>query len=67
MATVCPMCQMNVDAYQGEMDRHYHARYRMPILFFTQLMGLAFGMEPAALGIGTEVVSPAQALERIGV
>ena len=67
MATVCPMCQMNVDAYQGEMDRHYKARYRVPILFFTQLMGLAFGLEPSALGIGTEVVSPAKALKRIGV
>lgn len=67
MATVCPMCQMNVDAYQGEMDRHYRARYRVPILFFTQLMGLAFGLEPKTLGIGTEVVSPARALARIGV
>jgi len=67
MVTVCPMCQMNVDAYQGEMDRHYRARYRVPILFFTQLMGLAFGMDPKTLGIGTEVVSPATALSRIGV
>jgi heterodisulfide reductase subunit B len=67
MVTVCPMCQMNVDAYQGEMDRHFKARYRVPILFFTQLMGLAFGIEPKALGIGTEVVSPAAALARIGV
>ena len=38
-----------------------------PILFFTQLMGLAFGMDPSALGIGTEVVSPAKALARIGL
>ena len=67
MATVCPMCQMNVDAYQGEMDRHYKTRYRVPILFFTQLMGLAFGIEPRKLGIGSEVVSPKQALSRIGV
>jgi heterodisulfide reductase subunit B len=49
------------------MDRHLRARYRVPILFFTQLMGLAFGIEPKALGIGTEVVSPAAALARIGV
>jgi heterodisulfide reductase subunit B len=67
MATVCPMCQMNIDAYQGEMDRHYRARYRVPILFFTQLMGLAFGAAPESLGIGTEVVSPAVALARIGL
>ena len=67
LVTVCPMCQMNVDSYQGEMDRHLGLHYHMPILFFTQLMGLAFGRPPAELGIGTEVVSAARALARIRV
>jgi heterodisulfide reductase subunit B len=67
LVTVCPMCQMNVDSYQGEMDRHLGLRYHMPILFFTQLIGLAFGRPPHELGIGTEVVSAARALARIGV
>ena len=67
LVTVCPMCQMNVDSYQGEMDRHLGLRYHMPILFFTQLIGLAFGRPPETLGIGTEVVSAARALARIGV
>lgn len=67
MATVCPMCQMNLDAYQGEMNRHFHTDYDMPILFFTQLMGLAFGKDPVELGIGRELVSARAALSRIGV
>ena len=67
LVTVCPMCQMNVDAYQGEMNRHFHTHYHVPILFFTQLIGLAFGMEPTALGIGTELVSARRALGRIGI
>ena len=67
MVTVCPMCQMNVDAYQGEMDRHFKARYRVPILFFTQLMGLAFGFEAAELGIGSEVVDAGPALSKLGI
>jgi heterodisulfide reductase subunit B len=61
------MCQMNVDFYQGEMNRHFGTSFHMPILFFTQLMGLAFGSEPKALGIGSEVVSARAALARIGV
>jgi heterodisulfide reductase subunit B len=39
----------------------------MPILFFTQLMGLAFGLQAQELGIGMELVDSSQALSRIGV
>ncbi len=65
LATVCPMCQMNIDAYQAEMNRHFHTSYRMPILFFTQLIGLAFGARPDEVGIGAELVSARRALDRI--
>jgi heterodisulfide reductase subunit B len=67
MVTVCPMCQLNIDAYQGEMNQYLGTHYHMPILFFTQLMGLAFGKEPGELGIGTELVSSRNALANIGV
>ena len=67
MATVCPMCQLNIDAYQGEMNRYFGTEYHMPILFFTQLMGLAFGKQPAELGVGVELVSSREALAHIGV
>jgi heterodisulfide reductase subunit B len=67
MATVCPMCQMNIDAYQNEMNHFFDTEYHMPVLFFTQLMGLAFGMEPDEVGIGVELVSARDALANIGV
>ncbi len=67
MATVCPMCQMNIDAYQNEMNHFFGTEYHMPILFFTQLMGLAFGLAPDELGIGAELVSSRNALANIGV
>ncbi len=67
LVTVCPMCQMNVDLYQAEMNHHFGTSYHMPILFFTQLMGLAFGAEPRQVGIGTEIVSARYALNRMKV
>jgi heterodisulfide reductase subunit B len=67
MVTLCPMCQMNLDAYQNETNHYFHTHYNMPILFFTQLMGLAFGLQAQALGIGMELVDSSQALSRIGV
>lgn len=67
MATLCPMCQMNLDAYQNETNHHFGTNYQMPIVFFTQLMGLAFGLEPKELGFGTELVSAKKALAKIGL
>jgi heterodisulfide reductase subunit B2 len=67
IATLCPMCQMNIDLYQAEVNHRFGTRYHVPILFFTQLMGLAFGSDARSLGIGTEVVSARDALARIGV
>ncbi len=67
MATLCPMCQMNLDAYQSETNRHFGTNYHMPIVFFTQLMGVAFGIAPEKLGFGMELVSAKKALEKIGL
>lgn len=67
MVTLCPMCQLNLDAYQGDMNRHFGTNYHMPVLYFTQLMGLAFGHDPDALGLGKEFVSSRAAMAKIGV
>jgi len=67
MATLCPMCQMNLDAYQGETNHHFGTNYQMPVVFFTQLIGLAFGFEPKEVGFGSELVSAKKALAKIGL
>jgi len=35
----------------------------MPVIYFTQLMGVALGVEPKALGIGKELIKVAPILE----
>ncbi len=46
VATVCPLCQMNLEAYQhGASSGGHH----IPILYLTQLLGLAFGLEEPAV------------------
>lgn len=67
IVTVCPMCQLNLDAFQGPMNRWFKTSYQMPTLYFTQMMGLAFGLQAKELGIGAELVSAKAALGKIGV
>jgi len=58
---------MNIDAYQGETNRANHSDIQMPIVFFTQLVGLAFGLDPKELGFGREFISAKRVLDRIGL
>ncbi len=50
VATVCPLCQFNLDAYHDQIAAKWEPT-RIPTVYFTQLMGLAFGMDPVQLGL----------------
>jgi heterodisulfide reductase subunit B len=51
IVTTCPLCQMNLEAYQDVINKVYKTNYSMPVLFFTQVLGLAFGFSEKDLGI----------------
>lgn len=44
VVTVCPMCQMNLEAYQRRASKKRNTRFEMPVLYLPQLMGLAMGL-----------------------
>jgi heterodisulfide reductase subunit B len=50
IATVCPLCQFNLDAYHDQISRRWGPT-RIATVYFTQLMGLAFGLPPEQLGL----------------
>ena len=50
LATVCPLCQFNLDAYHADVKSHYGVA-ALPTVYFTQLMGLAFGLPEKQLGL----------------
>jgi len=62
IATVCPLCNVNLEAYQGRLNRRFGTDFGMPVLPFTQLVGLALGVEPRKLGLGMELVPAEKAL-----
>lgn len=67
VAVACPLCQVNLDARQRQIEETYHTQYGIPILYFTQLIGLAFGAYPEELGIQKLATSPREVLGSIGL
>jgi heterodisulfide reductase subunit B len=51
IATACPLCQFNLECYQSSMRRYQHDAVRVPVAYFTQLMGLAFDIPQRRLGL----------------
>ena len=49
IATLCPLCQFNLEAFEGEAGDS--RKFNMPVLYFTQLMAIAFGMPLAEAGL----------------
>ncbi len=67
IVAICPMCQLNLDAYQGAVNKQFGTAFETPVLYFTQLMGLAFGVGAEELGLGREITPAREALAKIGV
>jgi len=58
IVTACPLCMFNLNSFQNEAGRAKGTQFHIPALFFTQLMGLAFGLPPKTLGLHRNAVSP---------
>lgn len=57
IATACPLCQVNLECYQKQVNREFGTDLNVPVVYFTQLVGLALGIPPKRLGIGSELVA----------
>jgi heterodisulfide reductase subunit B len=58
IAVACPLCHVNLDARQPDVDARFGTAYSMPIFYFTQLVALALGATPAEVGLGRHLVDP---------
>jgi heterodisulfide reductase subunit B2 len=58
VAVGCGFCQLMLDLYQSKLEQIRHTAFGLPILFFSQLMGLAMQLDRAQLGLEKLVVSP---------
>jgi heterodisulfide reductase subunit B len=57
IATICPLCQFNLEIIQDKVARTFKEKFDIPILYFSQLMGLAFGLNKYELGFKRSIIS----------
>ena len=58
VVVACPLCQMNLDLRQDQASKEMDTRFNMPVLYFTQMMGIAFDLPEEELGLNKLCVSP---------
>jgi heterodisulfide reductase subunit B2 len=63
IAVACPMCQINLDMRQENINTIYNAGYEMPIVYISQLLGLCLGIPSRKLGMNKCIVSPKPVIE----
>ncbi|OGC00054.1 disulfide reductase [candidate division KSB1 bacterium RBG_16_48_16] len=56
IATVCPLCQFNLECYQDKINSEYGSQISMPILYLPQLIGLALDIPREELGFNRSLV-----------
>ncbi len=66
LVTACPLCQMNLDLRQGQINAAHGTNYTIPIFYFTQLMAKAFDLTSEIQGLNRLIVNPKTALAKIG-
>jgi len=64
VVVACPLCHVNLDSRQNLLEL---GDSRMPIIYLTQLMGLAYGVAPKALGLGKHLTDPMPLLRAKGI
>ena len=62
----CPMCHMALDVYQAKAERVIKTSLELPVLYFTQVLGLALGIDKSELGFDRHLVSPEPQLVQMG-
>lgn len=57
LVVACPMCHVNLDMKQADIERRFAVEHQMPVFYLSDLVGLAFGLQESELGIDRHFVA----------
>lgn len=64
IVTPCPVCQMNVEVYQDQINETYGTQFKLPVVYYSTLMAVAYGRSAKDAALDGQVI-PAKKLEAI--
>ena len=64
IVTPCPVCQMNVEVYQDQINETHGTKFKMPVVYYSTLMSVAYGRSAEDAALNGQVI-PAKKLEEI--
>lgn len=64
IVTACPLCWLNLETRQGEAIKAAGEKFKMPVVYFTELMGVAFGLSKKELGLSKHIINPLSPLQK---
>ncbi len=67
LVSTCPMCTFNIDNKQTDIKAKYSGFKEVPVLYFTQLLGIAMGLDHQKLGFEQNAVNPLPLLKEKGL
>ncbi|UCG68023.1 MAG: CoB--CoM heterodisulfide reductase subunit B [Thermoplasmata archaeon] len=65
MVIHCPLCSIMYDQYQPTIEKMFEVEYKIPVLYYTQLLGISLGFDPAELGLKKNKVKADELLAKI--
>jgi heterodisulfide reductase subunit B len=67
LVTLCPFCTVMYEDNQRNIESEFETEYGIPVLYYSQVLGLAFGIDPKSLGFRLNKVRATDLLEKIEV
>ncbi len=60
IATPCPVCQMNVEVYQDQINAKYNTDFKIPVVYYSTLMAVAYGVNGKRAGLDGQIIRAKQ-------
>jgi len=65
LVVVCPFCGVMFDSQQKKIEKTFEQAFDLPVLYLTQVLGLAMGMDEKELGLGTHAIKTKSVMDKL--